>query len=148
MDAEHPSGGSTALGQLIDDFGEFIAADLKEVYDVDLRDVLVPGSGVTPRWVLVLVRGLPIGSRFYAERRGGQQFRGWDETQYIRAETVNTLRAVQYVITAANSEKKPKLPKPFPVPELSRGQRADKPGSFAFIAKAKLAAAKSRKAEA
>lgn len=132
MDGVHPGGGSRELGQLIDKYGEHLAADLMSEYGVDLRDVLVPGSNVTPRWVFVLIKGLPIDSRFMAEVRGGQQFRGWDEGRYITAAIVDAVRALQYTYVAAHTERKPKALSPYPVPKkaVKPAERTYKPGSF------------------
>lgn len=136
MGGIHPTGGSYALGQLIDDYGALIAADLFEVYHVDLRDVYRDGS--SPRWWLNLIIQLPASSRFYAERRGGPQFRGWDETRYALAAAVNSIRALQFTYVAAHSKRRPTPPKPFPIPDDVR-KRNDGPGSFAFMAKKHLA---------
>jgi hypothetical protein len=146
LDGVNSGGGSGTLARLIDDYGEYLAADLLETYGIDIRDLLVPGSGVTPRWLLVQIKNLPITSRFYSEKRGGQQFRGWDESRYAIVAVVNAVRALQFTYVAAHSKQKPKPPAPFPVPDSSvRKQSSQRPGSFAFIAKAQLAAAKRRK---
>jgi hypothetical protein len=57
--------------------------------------------------VFVLLKGLPLGSRFYSEKRGGQQFRGWNEGRYATVAIVNAVRALQYAHVAAHSKKKP-----------------------------------------
>lgn len=137
MDGRHPSGGSRWLGELIDEFGEQLAADLMEVYGVDLRDVLVPEARLTPLWMLTLIKGLPESSRFVAERRGGPQFRGWDVKAYAAAATVNAVRALQYTYVCANSKSRPKVPDMFPVPDQTVKKR-HAPGSFAAIAAAKM----------
>ncbi len=145
MDGGHPAGGSETLGQLVDEYGEFIAADLLEVYGFDLRDLF--RTDVSPRWVLALIKNLPLGSRFFAERRGGQQFRGWDESRYAMVAVVNAVRALQYTYVAAHSKSKPPPPEPFPIPDKTIRKKQAGPGSFAFIAAAKLAVAKKAKAD-
>lgn len=145
MDGGQPGGGSRGLAELIDEYGEHLAADLLEVYGVDLRDVLVPESRLTPQLVLVLVRGLPESSRFVAERRGGQEFRGWDTDRYALAATVNAVRALQWTYIAAHSKSKPKPPDPFPIPDHLKRKKHVGSKSFAAIAAAKMSAA--RKAE-
>lgn len=107
---------------------------------MDLRDVLVPESRLTPRWVLVLVRGLPERSRFIAELRGGPQFRGWDTSLYAAVATVNAVRALQYTYVAAHSKSRPKVPESFPVPDSKIRKRSNGPNSFARLAAANLAA--------
>lgn len=149
MDGRHPSGGSLQLGELIDKHGQYLAADLMETYTVDIRDVLDADSGVTPRWLLVLIGGLGSKSRYAAELNGGQQFRGWDLDRCVSVYSLETLRAIQWLYTAAHVERKPQFPKPFPIPRDRRPKEKtpDKPGSFAFIAKSRLASVKKRKAE-
>lgn len=112
---------------------------------MDLRDIFVPGSRLTPLYVLVLVQGLPDGSRFYAERRGGPEFRGWDSGRYATVAVVNAVRALQYTYVAAHSKSKPPPPDPFPIPDKQTRRRATGPGSFAFMAAQQIAAAKRKK---
>ena len=117
MDGRDSGGGSRGLAELIDEYGEHLAADLMEYYGVDLRDVLRPESRLTPLYLLTLIRGLPDDSRFNAERRGGPEFRGWDADRYIAVANVNAVRALQYTYIAAHSKNKPKPPEPFPTPD-------------------------------
>ena len=147
MDGRNASGGSRGLAQLVDDHGEQLAADLLEFYDVDLRDVLRPEARLTPLYLLVLIRGLPDDSRFNAERRGGRQFRGWDESRYATVAIVNAVRALQWTYVASHSKNRPPAPEPFPIPDQSIRRKSNGPGSFAFIAQAKLAAARKAKVE-
>jgi hypothetical protein len=142
VDGGHVSGGSYTLGQLIDSYGAEIAADLAEVYRVDLRDVFT----TPPHWLLMLIVQLPAGSRFYAARRGGPQFRGWDETRYIMAAVVNSIRVLQWTYIAAHTKRRPPLPEMMPLPDMER-KRRDGPGSFAHTAKMKLELARQRKAD-
>jgi hypothetical protein len=137
VDGRHAGGGSRGLAELIDEFGEHLAADLLEFYGVDLRDVFDPVRPLTPLFVLALVRGLPDDCRFNAERRGGPEFRGWDASRYIAAATVNAVRALQWTYVAAHSKSRPKPPEPFPIP----GAVVKRAGSglFAAIAAQKLA---------
>jgi hypothetical protein len=117
-----------------------------EYYRVDLRDVFDPVRPLSPLYLLVLIRGLPEGSRFNAERRGGQQFRGWDSGRYAAVAVVNAVRALQWTYVAAHSKSKPKAPEPFPIPDMSVRKKSNGPGSFAFVAAAKLAAVRKAKA--
>ena len=141
MDGIHFLGGSIWLGELIDQYGDYIAADILETYSIDLRDIFKDDGGLSPRWLLSMILNLPLGSRFYAEQQGGQQFRGWDESRYAMVATVNAIRALQYTYISAHSKKKPKMPEMFPVPEPTVKVRKKNtgPGSFAFIAAAKMA---------
>ncbi|MBM4592054.1 D site-binding protein [Rhodococcus hoagii] len=142
MDEPEPAGGSQALAGLIDEFGGALIADLKHHYGVDLWDIFVPGSGLSPRKVLNYIRYLPSGGKFDAERRGGQQFYGWDATRYAIAAQVNALRGLAFLYTSAHSKKTVKQPEPYPIPDRPKRNQADTPGSFAAIAKARLAKTK------
>lgn len=88
-------------------------------------------------------------SAFYAEIRGGPQFRGWDEDRYMTARLIDSIRALTFLFICANTDpkkSKPKPPVPHPIPEGFKSIKPpDKPGSFAYIAKAHLARAKRRK---
>ncbi|AHY27087.1 tail assembly chaperone [Mycobacterium phage Phantastic] len=146
MEATNP-GGSAALARLIDDYGDAVAADLMETYGVDLRDIFVPESRLTPKWVLVLIKELPVGSRFYSEKRGGPQFRGWDESRYTLAAIVNAVRALQHTYLAAHMKSTPKPPEPYPTPDRNtRKKNNNKPNSFASIAAQMIAAKRAKKA--
>ena len=111
---------------------------------MDIRNIFVPESRLTPLFLLVLIRGLPEDCRFNAERRGGQEFRGWDAGRYAAVASVNAVRALQYTYVAAHSKSRPKAPEPFPIPD-QRGRRKNTgPGSFAYMAAQRLAAKKSK----
>ena len=142
MDGFDSIGGSVWLGELIDNFGEYIACDLTETYGIDLRDIFRDDSDMSPRWLLSHIKNLPLGSRFYSEQRGGQQFRGWDESRYAMVATVNAVRALQYTYITAHSKKRPQLPEMFPVPEKEIVKKKVMPNSFAAIAARNLAASK------
>lgn len=142
MDGGYPSGGSQGLAQLVDDYGEYLAADLLEYYQVDLRDLFHPTKPLTPLFLLVLIRGLPEDCRFNAQRRGGQEFRGWDASRYASVAMVNAVRALQYTYVSAHSKNRPKPPEPFPVPDSGRREKKSGPGSFAFMAAQQIEAAK------
>lgn len=141
MDAGHIAGGSFALAQLIDDYGSVIAADLCEVYGVDLRDLY--RDDIAPRWWINLIIQLPAGSRFYAEKRGGPHFRGWDEDRYLMAAVANAIRGLQWTYVASKSKRRPPPVQPLPLPDDVR-RRKDGPGTFAFLAKQKLAELKQK----
>ncbi|UAJ16534.1 tail assembly chaperone [Mycobacterium phage LarryKay] len=146
MNATQP-GGSRALARLIDEYGDCLVADLWEMYGVDLRDIYLPESRLSPKLALVLIKELPVGSRFYAEKRGGKQFRGWDESRYALVAIVNAVRALQYTYVAAHSKSKPKPPDPFPTPQRTKARQIRKAGSFAWMAAKQIAAARKRKAQ-
>lgn len=98
----------------------------------------------SPRFVLVHIDNLDYDSAFIAELRGGQQFRGWDESRYLLAAQANAIRTLSWLFLLANKDPKkssPPPPEPWPLPDKqTKKQRQDKPGSFAFMAKAHIAA--------
>jgi hypothetical protein len=61
---------------------------------------------------MLLIRGLTPGSRFMAKMQGGEQFREWNVMAYQLANILDAIHHNTYVLTAANSKKKPKAPKP------------------------------------
>lgn len=117
MDGGDPAGGSSELAELIDKFGEHIVSDLRRYYGVNLSDVLVEESGLSPRLVIAYIRNLPIDSATAAALRGGDQFRGWDTQTYLLAAVVDAVNQNTFAFVSANSKKKPKAPEPIERPE-------------------------------
>lgn len=152
MGDRYSTGGSTELARLIDGYGEFLIPDLKRYYGMDLRDLFLDDPPWSPRFVLAHIRNLDYGSAYVAEARGGQQYRGWDESRYIAAAEVNSIRTLIYAFILANMNskkaKKPEAPRPWPLPDdKDKKKRQDKPGSFAFIARSHIAAVKKKREE-
>jgi hypothetical protein len=120
---------------------------LKRYFGIDLRDLFSDENPLSPRWVLLHIQQLPMGSSFVAEIRGGIQFRGWDEDRYMRAAFIDSVRVLQYILILCNSDpNKPKAqpPDPYPLPDNVKRTEQDSPGSFGFIAKKKIAEARRR----
>ena len=118
-------------------------------YRVDLRDLFSDEDPLSPRYVLSLILNLPTNGAFYASRRGGQEFRGWDIDRYAMVAMVNAKRATNHILMMVNRDPKkpkPKAPEPFPTPDEGKKANAPKPGSFAAIA-ASMMAAQRRKRE-
>lgn len=67
---------------------------------------------MTPIEILLLIRGLKIGTRFMAEMQGGDSFQQWDLMAYQMANVIDAINNNTYVLTSANSKRKPKAPKP------------------------------------
>lgn len=67
---------------------------------------------VTPTEVILLIRGLKVGSRFVAQMQGGEQYQEWNLMAYQMANIIDAINNNTYVLTAANSKRKPKAPKP------------------------------------
>lgn len=147
MDGADPVGGSRELARLIDEHGEVLLPELKHEYGISLLDVVSEEQPISPRYVLAHIKYLPMGSAFVAELRGGQQFRGWDVDRYLRAAQINSQRTLSYLYVLAHVPKgkpKPAEPTPWPLPDV-KTKSAPKPGSFAFIALARLNAVKKMK---
>lgn len=128
-------GGSLELADLIDRYGGCILADLKLHYGVDLRDLFSEVDPLSPRYVLTLLRYMPSDSATFAEMRGGQEFRGWDEDRYQNTAMVDAIRGLLYAFILAHTGKnsrKPAAPEPWPTPDRkNRKERQKKtPGSF------------------
>lgn len=147
MDRGHSGGGSRVLAELIDKYGGAILSDLWHVYGIDLRD-LYRDESLSPRIILALVLNLPHDGAFYAERRGGPEYRGWDEDRYALVALVNEMKASNYMFATAHSDpkkSKPKAPEPFPTPDSEKQKAAPKPGSFAAMLVAAKKAANEKK---
>ncbi|AIG78467.1 Hypothetical protein AJAP_28145 [Amycolatopsis japonica] len=144
MGGGDPAGGSGELARLIDRYGEYILADFQQYYRIDLADVLRPGSGLSARRALALLRQLPIESATVAQLRGGPEFRGWGITQYLLADLVDAVQFNTHAFISANSKKKPKPPQPFDRPE-SRAKRKRGSNSFAAMAMRRISAVAKRK---
>lgn len=144
MDRGDAAGGSGALARLIDRHGEEILSDFLHYYRTDLADVLRPGSGLTARRALALVRQLPPESATVAAMRGGAQFRGWAIDRYLLAQLVDSVNQNTYAFVAANSKRKPKPPKPIERPSAASADRR-KLGGFAALAAARIKAVREMK---
>jgi hypothetical protein len=135
MDRGYAAGGSGALGELIDEHGEAVFADLVQYYGLNLAQALREGSGSSPRQILVLIRQLPPESRTVAQIRGGDAFLGWGTDRYLQAVTVDAIRELTFAFVSANSKKKPMQPEPVPRPEGKKSARPKKQNRFAQMAK-------------
>jgi len=102
-------GGSLVLASLIDQAGEAIYQDFRSHYGLNFKDFVETES---PSEALILIRGLPIGSRFVSQLQGGEQFAGWDTVAYQLATLIDAVNYNTYAVIAANSKRKPKEPKP------------------------------------
>lgn len=143
MGRRDATGGSRVLASLIDKHGEAILSDLLHYYQVDIRELFSDEAPLSPRYVLALIMNLPTSGAFYASRRGGSQFRGWDVDRYALVAAVNAMRANNHILLMVNrdpSKPKPKAPESFPTPDSDKSN-APKPGSFAdMVIRAKRAA--------
>jgi hypothetical protein len=142
------TGGSGELARLIDGYGEYLVSDFQHYYHLDLTDVLRPGSGLSPRRALVLIRQLPIESATVAAMRGGPEFRGWGQDRYLMATLIDAVNNLNYTLTVVNTDsKKPKPQPPEPVYRPDKAAEKKKQvNPFTAIAKQKLDEARRRKA--
>ncbi|SHS97920.1 Uncharacterised protein [Mycobacteroides abscessus subsp. abscessus] len=117
---------------------------------MDLLDLFRENSTLTPEYLLALITYLPVESAFQAEKRGGQQFRGWNPQMYAIVAAVNALRSLQhmYVLTHLGKKaSKPKPPEPFPIPQKKKEEQTSyRPGSFGAMVGSMMAASRRRKA--
>lgn len=148
MDGVHPTGGSAELAELIDQYGEILVPELRHYFGIDVRQVLT--GEMSPRYVLLHIKYLPVESSFVSEHRGGQKYRGWDESRYMMAHLIDSIRALQHIIILANRDpkkRKPDVPLPYPIPDTrdKKKGKSIKPGSFAHMAYQRLASVKARK---
>jgi len=130
---------------LIDKHGECLVADFHRYYNLDLADVLVPGSGLSAKKAMALIRNLPMEAATTAALRGGEQFREWDGTMYMLANVVDAIKENTHVFVSANSKRKPPAFKPMPRPETKKAKKRD--NQFAVMARqAYLQQTRARKA--
>lgn len=107
-----------------------------------------PGSGYSPKHILILIRQLPMESNTTAEIRGGPEFRDWDNRTYMLAAVVDAVREVSYMLAMVNRDPKKKAPeRPQPVyrPDNQINTKKKKQNQFAAMARAALSAARSQK---
>ncbi|CAM4098454.1 D site-binding protein [Nocardia ninae] len=142
MDGGHLAGGSLELAGLIDRYGEELLADFQHHYGLDLRDIFVAGSGLSPRRCMALIAHLPHDAAFVAAWRGGPQYRGWDEDRYLAVAQVNAIRELSYLYISAHAKRRPAPPEPIPTPEAET-RRTSKPNQFAELMRRARTAASS-----
>lgn len=147
MAGDGSGGGSLALADLIDKYGEYIYFDLHHYCGgLNLVDLVRDGSGYSPRQILWLINGLPTESATKSEIQGGQHYRGWTVNSYLIANVADAVRENTWHRSAINTEKgkkTPEEPKPTYRPGDERVKKAAKKRNpFA----ARLAAAKAVKA--
>ena len=132
------AGGSLVLAGLIDDHCEALYADLMETYGVILTDVLGESPNLSPFELLMLVRQLPVTSRWHGERQGGPEYQGWGILEYQMASLIDSVRQNTFVLLSAHSgKKKPKEPEPAFRPGEKKTKKVN---AFTAIAKAKAQA--------
>lgn len=116
----YAGGGSLALASLIDKAGEALYQDFQEFYQLNLIHMI--RDDVPPTEIMLLIRGLKMGSRFAAQMSGSQEFVGWEVIQYQIANLTDAVNYNTFVLTSANSKRKPKAPKPTYRPQKERRQ--------------------------
>lgn len=104
--------------------------------------MLVPGSGLTARKALALIRNLPLDSATNASIQGGDQFRGWDGQMYMLANIVDAVKENTHVFVSAHSKRRPQPPKPMPRPAT---KKTTNPMANRFATMARMAYLKGKK---
>lgn len=135
MDGADAAGGSQGLADLLDKYGESLVADFERYYR-PLPQMIEGGS--SPRYILSLIRQLPIECATVAELRGGQQFRGWDAERYLLVALVDAVQANTYVASGGKGKK----PEPLYRPEKAKPKNGN---AFAAMARSFYLAAKAKK---
>lgn len=110
MGGDLSGGGSLVLASLIDQAGEAIYQDFRSEYQIDFTWAVA--GGMAPFEIMLLIRGLKVGSRFVSVLQGGNQFQDWNTLAYQMATLIDAVNYATYAIIAANSKRKPKQPKP------------------------------------
>ncbi len=106
----HQSGGSFALGELIDEHGAALYRDFLLYYHIDLSEALRKGSRYAPRLLLSLIERLPEGSEFVAEQLGGREHRDWDQTNHLLAAIYNAVVSDTLVMANVPKHKRADVP--------------------------------------
>lgn len=132
---------------MIDEHGESLVSDFLRYYQLDLGDVLIPGSGLSARKAIALIRNLPLDSATTASIRGGDQFRGWDGQLYMLANIVDAIKENTYVLVSANSKRKPKVPDPIDRPTAKKSKNSPMASRFAAMARIAFNSSTKRKKE-
>jgi hypothetical protein len=129
---EDPGGGSVVLASLINKAGEALFQDFQEVYGLNLIHMI--RDDVPPSEIIMLIRGLKMGSHFVAVLQGSPEFAGWTTQAFQMASLIDAVNYTTYVVAAANSKRKPKEPKP-----SYRPKKAGQKPANAFATQLKLA---------
>lgn len=97
------SGGSAALGELIDNHGAALYSDFHTYYHIDLAEAIYGErkSRIEPRLLLSMVENLPEGSSFVAQMSGGIEHRPWSTQTYLLANIVNAVNSNTLVLANA-----------------------------------------------
>lgn len=140
MAGGYPGGGSRVLGELVDEHGSEVVADLQRHFQVDLGKTIT-GEGYSPRRVLVFVRNMPVGSKTYAALSEDQRSEGWDTQTYLTAALVDAVRENTFVTAQVQTKKKLKRPEPMDVPGRKTKKPKAKTNMFAQMAAQHMAAA-------
>ncbi|WP_411140104.1 hypothetical protein [Streptomyces sp. x-80] len=116
-----PGGGSSALGQLIDQgHGAALRADLQRYYDLDLADLW--RGALTPRRAWQLTEHLPPDSALAASLAGGLEHRGWTVQTHLLAALLDAVRFADANNVRVSGGRLKREPVPVPVPQV----KADK----------------------
>ena len=123
-------GGSFVLDRELELYGEEIAADFRSYYNIGVGD-LFTDSSLTVTEALILLRQLPVGSRYISARQGNPDYVGWDESRYLQAGLFNLMKNLIWVTTkVAVGKKHVDKPVMYPMPGSKERQRKTEPNDF------------------
>lgn len=141
----HPGGGSIALGELLDTYGEELFIDLKREYSLDLGEFIRGEVATSPRFLLTMIKHLPEGTNFVAAHAAQvakdpeynsqnsqdapapvdpvQEFKQWTEDRRLMAQLINSVNLL--VRHSVQWQKPPNIP--LVGPSSWRGEGESKP---------------------
>lgn len=134
-------GGSEAVAEIIDEYGEALERDLLYYYNVDIYDVVL--GKVHPRRVLNLVRRLPEDSVTKGLASGGEDFIGWDASRTYLALLLENQIFMRHEYAQSMTEKKLKPPQPLKLPGREEKKQAVNPFQQMFRAEKEFQARQS-----
>lgn len=142
-----PGGGSLILADWIDQYGEYIEADLQRFYRIDLAD-LFRDPRVHPSRLIRLIQNLPTDALTPAHAQGDPALVGFDRDRALWMDIFDAIQQNTFAVVMGNTDKKDKHkvtePEPYPRP----GKTKNKPGHKRNNQFAMMAAAQLRKAAA
>lgn len=126
----HSGGGSLALGELFDTYGEELFIDLKREYSLDVTEFIRGEMLLSPRLLLTMIKHLPEGTNFVAAQSAKfmetreqdtqtspdaplpvnpvEEFKQWTEDRRLMAQLINAVNLL--VRHSVQWQKPPNIP--------------------------------------
>lgn len=106
---------------------------------MDLRDLFVEDTSLTPSLVLALVYELPVGSRTASLMSGVEDSSGWGINSYLLASLINAVRENTFANMQVRTKKKLSRPEPVNTPLSKREEKKPAGNTFVRMAQAQFA---------